>query len=412
MSLLTSLLLLIVVARLLGQVALRLRQPALVGELLAGVVLGPAILDVVAPSAALSGIAELAVFLVVLSAGLEMNFRDLWGVIAQRRGLLISLLGFGLPFVSGLGVGLLFELDVMRTVFLGLCISITALPVAVRILDSFGLLGTDIAKLSVAAAILNDVAALLVLGVILDLPDVRTFEGISLSLLVIGGKLGVLCVLILGFNASLEWLERRGLRIHRLPEKLMRLFGDEALLGTVIVFVLVFGSISDTLGFHFIIGAFFGALLIDRRYFLAPHYHELERILASITGGFLAPVFFAYIGLEFNLAGVSSPLFVVTVLAVSIASKLLAGLAGGRLAGMPPREALGLGIILNGRGIMELVVASIAFQRGFIGQGLFSTLVLMGVVTTVLTPILFRAFVLPHLQHGSNTGAPVTPPRD
>ena len=412
MSLLTSLLLLIVVARLLGQVALRLRQPALVGELLAGVVLGPAILDVVAPSAALSGIAELAVFLVVLSAGLEMNFRDLWGVIVQRRGLLISLLGFGLPFVSGLGVGLLFELDVMRTVFLGLCISITALPVAVRILDSFGLLGTDIAKLSVAAAILNDVAALLVLGVILDLPDVRTFEGISLSLLVIGGKLGVLCVLILGFNASLEWLERRGLRIHRLPEKLMRLFGDEALLGTVIVFVLVFGSISDTLGFHFIIGAFFGALLIDRRYFLAPHYHELERILASITGGFLAPVFFAYIGLEFNLAGVSSPLFVVTVLAVSIASKLLAGLAGGRLAGMPPREALGLGIILNGRGIMELVVASIAFQRGFIGQGLFSTLVLMGVVTTVLTPILFRAFVLPHLQHGSNTGAPVTPPRD
>jgi Kef-type K+ transport system membrane component KefB len=408
-SLLTSLLLLIVSSRLLGRLFQRVRQPSIVGEILAGVILGPAILGVVRPSAALEGISELAVFLVVLSAGLEMNFRDVASILRQGRGLVVALLSFVLPLSSGLLVGVVFGMDVMRTVFLGLCVAITALPVAVRILESFRLLDSDIARYSVAAAVLNDVAALLALGVILNLPSVRSFPDVSLSILVTGGKLVLLGALIVGFNELLEQLHRRGVRLEIVPEKLILAFGSEALLGIVIVFVLLFGSISDTLGFHFVIGAFFGALLIDRKFFLASRYDELARTLASITGGFLAPVFFAYIGLEFDVAGMRAPLFVSAVLAASIGSKLLAGWLGGRLVGMRPTDALGLGIILNGRGVMELVVASIAFQRGFIGQGLFSTLVLMGVVTTLVTPLLFQRFVMPHLAGAPEERGIVSP---
>jgi Kef-type K+ transport system membrane component KefB len=397
MSLLTSLLLVIVAARLLGQLCVRFGQPAIVGEMIAGVLLGPSVLGLVEPNEPLRGISELAVFLVVLSAGLEMNFRDVSSMLRQRRSLAIAFLSFAVPLLAGIGVGLAFSLDVMRTVFLGLCVSITALPVTVRILESFGLLESDIGRYSVAAAVLNDVAALLALGVILNLTGSTTFPDIAWSILVTGGKLVLLAAAIIGFNDLLERLHQRGVHLDAVPEKLVRVFGKEALFGIVVIFVLVFGSISDALGFHFVIGAFFGALLIDRRFFLASRYDNLERTLASITAGFLAPVFFAYLGLEFTVTEMRGPLFVVVVVVVSIASKIVSGWIGGRLAALPSREALGLGIILNGRGIMELVVAGIALQHGFIEQGLFSTLVLMGVLTTLLTPLLFQRFVVPHL---------------
>lgn len=397
MPLLTSLLVLIVAARLFGQLFQRFSQPPIVGEMLAGVLLGPSVLNLIHANAALAGISELAVFLVVLSAGLEMNFNDVTDAL-RGKGFVIAFLGFIVPLTAGIIVGVAFGLDVMRTVFLGLCISITALPVAVRILQSFKLLNSDIARYSVATAIFNDVAALLALGVILNLPTQRTFQAIGISILSISWKLVVLSGFILGFNWFLQKVVEKGIHVEKVSERLVDWLGGEALFGVLVLFVLVFGSVSELLGFHFVIGAFFGALLIDRKFFLASRYHELERTLGSVTGGFLAPVFFAYLGLEFNLGAMRSAGFVSVVLVVSVVSKIFAGWLGGRLIRLSNTRSLGIGIILNGRGVMELVVASIAYERGFIGQGLFSTLVLMGVVTTMMTPMLFRKWVLPRLE--------------
>lgn len=396
MPFLTSLLILIVAARLLGQLLKRFDQPAIVGEMLAGVLLGPSLLGVIHPNAALSAISEFAVFLVVLSAGLEMNFKDIVNAL-RGRGLVVATLGFVIPLISGIVVGMAFQLDAMRTVFLGLCISITALPVAVRILQSFKVLNTDIGRYSVATSVFNDVAALLALGVILNLPAQRTFSALGMTIAITGGKLILLSAFILGFNWLLQRVLDRGIHVERVSEKLVEWLGNEAIFGVLVLFVLVFGSVSELLGFHFVIGSFFGALLIDRKFFLASRYKEIERTLGSITGGFLAPVFFAYLGLEFNAGAMQSMSFVAVVLLVSIASKVLSGYIGGRLIRLSHGESLGIGIILNGRGVMELVVATIAYERGFIGQGLFSVLLLMGVVTTLVTPMMFRAFVVPKL---------------
>lgn len=391
MPLLTSLLILIVLARLLGRLFVKYNQPAIVGEMMAGVILGPTVLNLIHGNAALSGIAELAVFLVVLSAGLEMNFKDVVGAM-RGRGLVIAFAGFLIPLLSGILVAIGFDLDATRAVFLGLCVSITALPVAVKMLESFNLLKTDIAKYSVATAIINDVAALLVLGVILDLPREKSFLSIATSVSITGGKLILLAMFILFINWLLERVQKSGLQVKKIPEKLVEFFGNEALFGIVILLVLTFGSVSEILGFHFVVGAFFGALLIDKDFFFASRYSELERTMGSITSGFLGPVFFAYIGLEFNISAVQSIEFLLAVVLVSIFSKILAGWMGGRLIGLTNKTALSIGIILNGRGVMELVIASIAFQRGFIGKGLFSVLVLMGVVTTLLAPIMYKKF--------------------
>ncbi|MGX9726374.1 MAG: cation:proton antiporter [Candidatus Electronema sp. VV] len=399
MPLLTSLLILIVAARLLGQIFQRYGQPSIVGEMLAGVLLGPSALNLIHANAALASISEFAVFLVVLSAGLEMNFKDVFNALFSR-GIVIAILGFVLPFAAGTAVGAAFHLDVMRTVFLGLCVSITALPVTVRILQNFNLLNSEIARYSVATAIFNDVAALLVLGVILNLPEQPSLRAVAVAVSVFGTgwKLVALGALILGFNWQLEQLPKRGMHIEKISEKLVEIVGGEALFGILALFVLVFGSISEMLGFHFVIGAFFGSLLIDRKFFLASRYHELDLTLRSITEGFLGPVFFAYLGLEFDIDALRPLGFVLVVLAVSVISKVLAGWLGGLLIQMPSTQALGIGIILNGRGVMELVIASIAYERGFINQGLFSTLVLMGVVTTMITPLMFRKWILPNIE--------------
>lgn len=396
MSLLTSLLVLIVIARLLGQIFQRFNQPAIVGEMLAGVLLGPSVLNLIKANAALSGISELAIFLVVLSAGLEMNFKDILNAL-RGRGVVIAVLGFIIPLTGGILVGTAFQLDVMRTVFLGLCVSITALPVTVRILQSFNLLDSDIARYSVATAIFNDVVALLALGAILNLPEHRSLQAVGISIISTSWKLVALGSFILGFNWVLKRVAERGVHVKKISERIVDLLGNEALFGILVLFVLAFGSISEALGFHFVIGAFFGALLIDRKYFFPSRYNELELTLRSVTEGFLAPVFFAYLGLEFNIGAMKSFGFVIIVLAVSIGSKILAGWLGGTLIRLSQAQSLGIGIILNGRGVMELVIANIAYERGFIGQDLFSTLVLMGVVTTMITPLLFRRWIMPQL---------------
>ncbi len=397
MPLLTALLILIVSARLLGQLFKRFKQPAIIGEMLAGVILGPSLLDMIAPTPALSGISEFAVFLIVLSAGLEMNFKEV--VDSMRgKGVVIALLGFILPLTGGILVGISFGLDVSRTIFLGLCVSITALPVTVSILQSFKLLDSNIARYAVATAIFNDVAALMVLGVMLNLPEQKSFRAVGNAIFHASWKLILLIVLIVSVSLIIKKVIEQGIHIAQLSERLVNWIGNEALFGLLLLLVLIFGSVSAALGFHFVIGAFFGALLIDRTFFMPHRYQELELTLRSIAGGFLAPVFFAYLGLEFKVQVIDSFWFVAVVLLVSIVTKILAGWLGGRLIGLSRSDALGIGFILNGRGVMELVIASIAYERGFIGQDLFSVLVLMGVVTTMITPLMFRKWVMPHLS--------------
>ena len=358
-------------------------------------------LGLIKPTEALSGISELSVFLIVLSAGLEMEFGDIIKAF-RGRGLVVAALGFFIPFFCGLLLGALFRMDAMRTVFLGLCISITALPVAIRILGSFQLLGSPIARYAIATAILNDVLALLCLGVILDMP---------------GDKSAAQAPLAVFFCSMPNGDETCAFRIHCFPGEPLAALGKRSRpvssrpsftascnssgvkhsLELAVLFVLIFASMSETLGSHFVIGAFFGALLLSPSVFGTSLFSELENTLHSITGGFLAPIFFAFLGLQFSVATLKKPFLVLSILIVSIGSKVLAGWLGGRWAKLDRTSALGIGIILNGRGIMELVVANIALQRGFIGKDLFSTLILMGVVTTVLTPILFRRFVLTKL---------------
>ncbi|MFN3342094.1 MAG: cation:proton antiporter [Flavobacteriales bacterium] len=389
-----NLLFLLVLARVLGEIFEHFRQPAMIGEITAGIILGPSVLQITYFNEELKVFSEMAVFLLVIMAGLEINPKDIRGAMMGKK-IWIAILGFVIPIASGFLVGYLFQLDIMISIFLALCISITALPVSIRILIDLGKLHSDIGQKIIAVAIFNDVIALMILGILIDIRgDASTFSEIAsttgISLLKV---LGFLLFVVIAYKV----IDRATQKVDFIKEQTDRLLnflkGKESLFAIIFCFILVFASISETAGLHFIVGAFFGAMLITENLLGKENFKQLEKTTTTITMGFLAPIFFAAIGLEFHIQSLNNIPLLLVVVAISFTSKILGGYLGGRFSGMSHKGSLTIGIGLNARGIMELVIANIALQEGIIDIRLFSILVVMGLLTTMSTPILLkRAF--------------------
>jgi Kef-type K+ transport system membrane component KefB len=391
MSLIEALLILLFLSRILGEIAERYGQSAMLAEIAAGVLVGPSLLNFVHYSPEIRAIADLGVLLLVFLTGMEMELGALWRAF-RGRGSWVSLAGFVIPLLLGVGVGLVFGLDRTRTIFIGLCVAITALPVSVRILMDIGKLQTEIGQKIISAAVANDVASLLALGVILDMKGtgtVRTlFESLGMAVIKIVVFIGaILLASHIIRRYTPKPLRRSAYPMDRLVAKLK---GKESMFAMAFLLVMAFAGFAEFLGLDFIVGAFFGAMLLTNAVLGRANFEEVHKTASNVTMGFLGPIFFAAIGLQFDASTLRDWRLVVAVLLVAFGGKLLGGLVGGRLAGMTREESWAMGIGLNGRGVMELVIANIGLANGFIGQQLFTILVLMAVVTTFLTPLLLK----------------------
>src|SRR5580692_1370415 len=391
MPLIEALLLLLVLSRVLGEIAARFGQPVMIGEILAGIILGPSVLNYVDYNNDIKVLAQLGVLLLFI-AGMEMDLDALWKSF-RGRGAWVSAAGFVIPLLCGVILGLIFHLDQTRTIFIGLCIAITALPVSVRILMDLGKLQTEVGQKIVSAAVANDVVSLLALGIILNLKGGNGsreafFKSVGLAL----GK--ALLFMVVVFIAA-RLVKRYPLgRLFRPGGSMQRFFaklnGKEALFAIVLLFVIAFASFSEFLGLDFVIGAFFGSMLLSHELLGKTNFEEIEKTASSVTMGFLGPIFFAAIGLEFDAHTLQNWPLVFAILVASFVGKIFGGYIGGRLAKMTKEESWAIGAGLNGRGVMELVIANIALTNGFIGRQLFTILVLMAVVTTFVTPFLLK----------------------
>lgn len=406
MSLIESLLLLLLLSRVLGEIAGRFGQPAMLGEIAAGILLGPSCFSYIHSTPEIKAIADIGVLLLVFLAGMEMDIDALWTSV-RGRGAWVSVAGFVVPLAGGVLVGYFHGLDETRMAFIGLCVAITALPVSVRILMDLGKLHTEIGQKIVSAAVANDVVSLLALGVILDIKaSPANVEGF---LLIIGRSLGKALLFMAVFAIVARLVRRyspaRFLRKSSVFEKLLgRLKGNEGRFAIVLLFVIAFASFSEFLGLDFVVGAFFGSMLLSHEALGAANFKQIEQTASSVTMGFLGPIFFAAVGLEFNARSLSNWKLMASILLVSFAGKVFGGYIGGRLARLNGAESWALGMGLNGRGVMELVIANVALANGFIGQELFTILVLMAVVTTFTTPMLLRASFrrLDAVDHGAS----------
>ncbi len=387
----TNLLILLVTARIFGEIFERFKQPAMIGEITAGIVLGPSVLNLIHRTENIGIISELGIFLLVIIAGLEINIDDILKSL-KGRNILISLMAFFVPIFGGIAVGYLFNQDIMTTVFVGLCIAITALPVSVRILMDLGKINSEVGQKIISVAIFDDVLALSILGVLLNIQD----TDMSLTSIVKAASISIIKLIIFISLLSLAYflirkVLRKGNYIQESLDRLVSLLkSKESLFALFFVFVLLFSTVTENLGLHFIVGAFFASLLISDSLIGKNNLKAIETTTSNMAMGFLAPIFFAGIGLEFNIFSISNVWLLVTVITVSYLSKIAGGYFGGTLAGLSRRVSFTLGIGLNARGIMELVIANIAYRNGLISTEIFSVLVIMGVLTTLTTPLLLK----------------------
>lgn len=387
----TNLLILLVTARIFGEIFERFKQPAMIGEIIAGIILGPSLLNLIHRTEEIKVVSELGIFLLVIIAGLEINIDDIIKLL-KGKNIIISIMAFFLPLFSGFAVGYFFDQDTMTTVFIGLCVAITALPVSIRILMDLGKINSNVGQKIISIAIFDDVLALTILGILLTIKD----TDMSVAKIVNAGVISLLKLLFFITLLSLSYLAirkitRKGNYIEESLNNIVAfLKGKEPLFAMFFAFVLLFSTFTESLGLHFIVGAFFASMLISESLIGKENLKTIEKTTSNMAMGFLAPIFFAGIGLEFNIASINNFWLLLAVVLVSYLSKILGGYFGGIFTGLSRKVSITLGIGLNARGIMELVIANIAYKNDLISTEIFSILVIMGILTTLTTPLLLK----------------------
>jgi Kef-type K+ transport system membrane component KefB len=382
-----------------GEIAARLRLPLHVGELVMGIALGPSLLGWLWPSglealfpadaasrSLLDVVSWTGVILLALLAGLETRLEILRSAGRAVVGGWIG--GFGLPFAAGLALGMSAPDGVVPggvdrpvfALFLATAMSISAIPVIARILMDLRLYGTRLGMVILSTAIADDTVGWIVLAIVAGLAGgaLEPWPIVRIVLLTAAFVAGAATVgrLLVG-------------RAIRLSRHLRVPFGE---LSTMLMLVFAFAALTQWIGVHLVLGAFVAAILIGREPDIDPAAVAAVRHLGL---GFFVPFFFAYTGIKVDLTTLRGGVLVFAAVAVVVAclSKIVGGWAGTRLGGLPQWEALAVGVGLNARGAMELVIAAIGLSLGVLNEPMYATIVLIAVLTTVMAAPMLRICV-------------------
>jgi len=401
MDILLSLLILLVGARLSGELAARMKAPALVGEILAGIVLGPSVFGFVIPDAAIQELANLGIFFIVYLAALELTLADVRRSI-RDSAIFIAIGAFTIPALAGTALGGAIGLAPGSAMFLGIALAFTALPVMARILSDLDLLHTPLGRSLLSAGLLCDVAGLASVGLLVSLNGPLGVDVWAAVVLLL--KFGVFFAAMMSVDLIFRY--RHGALGAWILRASRHLLTKESGFALPFLVALGFAFLADFLGLHFVVGAFFGTLLVSEHVIADRDVKAVRSATSAVTLGIFGPVFFAFIGLTFQVGSLGNVVLVGAVLGVAAASKFVGGYVGAAWSHMPRRDCVAVGIGMNGRGAMELVVATLGLELGLIDGTLFSILVLTGVVTTLMTPFGLR-FILSRTKAKAEGALPV-----
>ena len=398
----TQLLVLVVAARAAGYAMRRVGLPSVIGQLAAGVILGPSVFGAVWPSGfewfipheeissgALFAVTWLGVALLLVTAGFETDL-----ALIRRLGRAAALVtGFSLvvPLAGGLVTGMLLPSDFIgggadRTVFalfVASALSVSALAVIARILSELGLMRRDFGQITVAAGMANDVVGWVMLAVFAGFATAGEVSVGGTLRTVLGLAAFLFLAMTLGqraIDASLRRVRRDGPNLH-------------GALGIAVITMLVFGVATQALGIEAVLGAFVAGVVLNRSRF---QQHEVVHHIESLTNTFLAPVFFAMAGLrvDLSLLGEGDALaWAGVVMVVAIVAKFAGAFVGARLAGQSQRAAVALGAGLNARGALEIVIASVGLSLGVFSETAYTVIVIVPLVTSVFAAVSLRLAV-------------------
>lgn len=368
-----------------GLLAVRLGFPAILGELAAGVVFGPALLGWLEPNASVKVLADLGVYLLMLYIGMEIQPRTL--LSASRAGMLAALGGFIVPFAAGAGLMAALGYSTAPALFMGMAMGVTSLATKSRILIDLNLLGTRIASVLLVGAVFADTLALLTFAVILALSSQEVAGGAWTGVAFTVAKAVI-------FFAAAGFL---GMRVFPWVGRLLARWelGKRTSNFTIVLIVaLTFGELAEVTGLHAILGAFIAGLFLQEGILQRKWSFEITDVVHDLSIGFLAPVFFVSAGFHISLDAVIANW---ELLAIVVVLATLGKIVGTTLFYLPSghgwREGLTVGAGMNGRGAVEVIVAEIGLAMGLISQEVFSILVVMAFVTTLSVPFMLTWMV-------------------
>jgi Kef-type K+ transport system membrane component KefB/mannitol/fructose-specific phosphotransferase system IIA component (Ntr-type) len=388
---LLSLAVLLSVARLMGEMSRRLGFPLIFGELASGIVLGPTVLGRLAPRAQhalfpggipadmLAGYTNVGVVLLLVVAGLEVNLG-----IVRRRGrsaLLTSVMGIVMPLAGGVLLGILLpdsdlvhpDRRMLFAVFMGVALSISALPVIAKTLLDLGLFKTDVGLLVMASAMVNDLVGWLAFSVLLG-----PMQGGALNLRAVGRSVAM----TVGFVVVAMVMARPllGRIIVRLQSD--HHSGPRRVLSLIILLALFGASFTQWIGIHAVFGGFVVGVVAGD----APQLKERTRVIVhDFVTNIFAPVFFASLGLRADFAASFDLRLCVLVFLIASAAKIIGCTLGARVGGLRLRPAAAVGFGLNARGAMEIILALLALEAGLLKEQVFVALVVMALATSLVS---------------------------
>lgn len=408
--------LILAVSRFLAFLLKPLRQPKVIAEIVGGILLGPsalgrnaAYLHRIFPSWStpiLESVASIGLLFFLFLVGLEL---DLGSVRRSgRRALGIALAGISLPFLCGIGVAFVLRKTVdgadkvgygQFLVFMGVALSITAFPVLARILAELKLLTTQVGQTAMAAAAFNDVAAWILLALAVALAGNGAEGGPHksplISLWVLLSGFAFVVFMMVAVRPAMRWVARRCSSEHDVV--------DEAYIVLTLAGVLVSGFMTDLIGIHSIFGAFVFGLTIPKGGEFAERL--IERIEDFVTG-LLLPLYFASSGLKTDVTkikGAKAWGLLTLVITTACAGKIFGTFVAALMFAIPAREAITLGVLMNTKGLVELIVLNIGKEKQVLNDEMFAILVLMALFTTFITTPTVMAIYKPARANGAPT---------
>ena len=391
----------VLAARIGGGVALRIGQTAAVGEIIVGILLGPSLFGWMAPDVfqyvfhsgmpePMQMLSQIGLVLLMFQIGLEFDFSHLSEKRNRKAMIWVATASLIAPFALGYAIGHISAPilspsahPLASALFIATAFSITAVPILGRIMMEFNMTRTPIGVIAISAAAINDVIGWLLLALITTL----TLSGFN------GPDFAIKVVLVLVFFAASWFLVRPLMKriLHRFDARSGELTNN--LLGIVLAAIFVSAMTTYQLGIFAIFGGFMmGVLLHDEHAFVATWR---QRISPFVTVFFL-PIFFTYTGLRTNIGGLDSAStwgWCVLIVALATLGKFCGAYLAARFAHMNPTESKILGVMMNTRGLMELIVINVGYDLGVISQQMFTILVIMAIFSTVITSPLLRRWL-------------------
>ncbi|MDE4907945.1 cation:proton antiporter [Methanogenium marinum] len=375
MDVILQIILLLICAKLFGELVERMGYPALIGEIAAGILLGPSLLGWVTTNETIEVFADIGIIALLFVSGAEMNLKS----FLERRNVAVTtaVAGVIVPFAGGILLGYLLNFSQAETLFLAIALSITSIGVSVRILVDYKQLNTVLGTAIVSAAVLDDIIGIFLLGILSAVAmQGTTLAGGSLSAGILIG-IAFLVVFVLIAPRVLRWL----FDLARKTET------HEMVYSVAIILALASAWLSHTAGLHYSIGAFVAGLILGDQ---IRRDRPLFDSLMDFGFGFFVTLFFASVGLLFSFTWETflSP-YIIPIIVVAIGGKIIGGYIGS-FHFLTKAEALLVGLGMTPRGEIALVVAKVALVGGVIGSALFSAVTVMVIATIIFTPLLMK----------------------